>query len=113
MPSRRVWLPRAGGRRAGRGERTGLGSAGRSLVMGAPRTEVRAEVRAGGVRAGGVRGAGSPPVIGGFRGVAPPGQHCPPGGHRAGHPGGLPAAGGEGFVGSRGIPGNVDRGFGP
>ncbi len=26
---------------------------------------------------GGYGGAGSPPVIGGFRGVAPPGQHCP------------------------------------
>jgi hypothetical protein len=64
-------------------------------------------------------------VIGGFRGVAPPGQHCPPviggfrgvappGEHRvAGRPGGLPAAYGEGFVGSRSEPGNVDRRFGP
>ena len=30
-----------------------------------------------------------------------------------GHPGGLPAAYGEGFVGSRIESGNVDRGFGP
>ena len=64
MPSRRVGLPRAGWRRAGRGGRAGLGSAGRSLVMGAPRT---------GSGPGGYGGAGSPPVIGGFRGVAPPG----------------------------------------
>ena len=68
MPSRRAGSPRAGSRRAGRGGRTHLGSGGRSLVLGASRTRARA----GGYGPGGYGGAGSPPVTGGFRGVAPP-----------------------------------------
>jgi hypothetical protein len=102
MPSRRVWLPRAGGRRAGRGGRAGLGSAGLSLVMVAERAwpGFRSGHFAAAVADAGP-GWGLALALGGDgRGSTV-----------------IPAAclrpTGEGFVGSRSEPGNIDRGFGP
>src|SRR5690242_13813412 len=94
-------FPRYGGRTGRGGAGGGAGGRERGAGGGGGGAGGRAAWGRGGGGGGGGRG-GRPPrrVSGGLRGVVPPGEH------RVGHHACLPVAGGEGFVGSRSVPGN-------